>query len=81
MSISQRRTRRLIPVTAWKQYHAWPSEGGLRWLIFNGDSNGFGAVVRRAGRRVLIDQDAFFEWVDSRSADFEREWGDESVDK
>lgn len=59
---------RLIPVTDWNKYHQWPPLGGLRWLIFNEKSNSFDKVVRRVGRRVLIDEAAFFEWV-NRGAD------------
>ncbi len=58
---------RLIPVTAWNQYHAWPPLGGLRHLIFNGHANGFGSVVRRVGGRVLVDEAAFFQWVEEAS--------------
>ena len=58
------RHTRLIPVTNWNNYHPWPPLGGLRHLVFNRARNGFGAVVRRCGRRVLIDEAAFFAWVD-----------------
>ena len=54
---------RLIPVTMWPDYHDWPPIGGLRHLIFNEHQNGFHKVVKRCGRRVLIDEAAFFEWV------------------
>ena len=57
---------RLIPVTKWNEYHEWPPIGGLRHLIFYAETNGFDKVIRRAGRRVLIDEDAFFEWVKTR---------------
>jgi hypothetical protein len=56
--------RRLIPLTMWHQYHAWPPEGGLRHLVFHAERNGFDAVVRRVGKRVLIDEAAFFAYVD-----------------
>ena len=59
---------RLIPAVDWDQHHAWPPIGGLRHLIFNSESNGFGSVVRRVGRRVLIDEAAFFVWVDRQGA-------------
>ena len=39
------------------------SEGGLRHLIFHEHENGFHKCIRRVGRRVLIDEQAFFEWV------------------
>lgn len=54
---------RLIPVTEWNKYHPYPPIGGLRHLIFYGKTNGFAKVVRRVGRRVLIDEAAFFAWV------------------
>ena len=56
-------TSRLIPVTNWNDFHPWPPIGGLRHLIFNASSNSFHAVIRRVGRRVLIDEVAFFEWT------------------
>lgn len=41
--------------------------GGIRWQIFNEQSNGladYGAVVRN-GRSVYIDEDKYFEWLRS----------------
>jgi hypothetical protein len=58
---------RLIPVPKWNTYHEWPPQGGLRHLIFHAKSNGFDRVIKRAGRRVLIDEQAFFEWVESQN--------------
>ena len=58
---------KLIPVTDWNEHHPWPPIGGLRHLIFNADKNGFDAVIKRCGRRVLIDEEAFFEWVDQQN--------------
>ena len=55
---------RLIPVTKWNCYHDWPPIGGLRHLIFHAKSNGFERVLKRCGRRVLIDEKAFFAWVE-----------------
>ena len=55
---------RLIPVSDWENYHAWPPIGGLRYLIFNSKSNGINKAIRRVGRRVLIDETAFFQWVE-----------------
>ena len=43
--------------------------GGLRSLIFNEHQNGLaksGAIVR-IGRKVLIDQNLFFAWVQSQN--------------
>ncbi len=59
----QKSERRLIPVTKWKDYHPWPPIGGLRHLIFYENTNGFKSCVVRCGRRVLIDENKFFEWA------------------
>lgn len=56
---------RLIPANQWPRYHAWPPVGGIRYLIFHSKTNGFDVVIKRVGRRVLIDESAFFAWVDS----------------
>lgn len=58
---------RLIPVSKWNDYHDWPPPGGLRHLIHFRAANGFDAVLRRVGRRLLIDEKAFFEWVDAQT--------------
>ncbi len=58
---------RFIPVTKWNDYHSWPPQGGLRHLIFNAKENGFDAVIRRKGRRVLIDEQAFFKWMNDNN--------------
>ncbi len=58
---------RLIPVTVWNEYHAWPSIAGLRYLIFNEKANGFSNCLRRVGRRVLIDETSFFKWVNEQN--------------
>lgn len=65
-SQAQAKTR-LIPVTKWGDYHQWPPIGGLRHLIFNEHTNGFSKVIRRCGRRVLIDEAAFFQWMEEQN--------------
>ena len=61
-------TTRLIPGDEWPQHHPWPPIGGLRHLIFHAEKNGFSTVVKRLGRRVLIDEAAFFEWANRVAA-------------
>lgn len=58
---------RYIPVTNWEKHHEWPRIWGLRNIIFNRHTNGldkFG-VVKKICKRVLIDEAAFFAWVES----------------
>ncbi len=59
-------TTRLFPATKWP--HPWPPLGGLRHLIFHAKTNGFDQVIRRVGRRILIDEAAFFRWVEQNNS-------------
>ena len=59
-------SNRLIPANKWNERHPWPPIGGMRHLIFFAETNGFNKVIRRIGRRVLIDECAFFEWADKQ---------------
>ena len=60
---------RLIPLTEWNKHHEWPPLGGLRHLVFFAKDNGFHKVIRRVGRRVLLDEQSFFEWVEERNGE------------
>ncbi len=59
---------RLIPLSHWDQHHPWPTPAALRFYVFNQETNGFRkfGVVKRIGRRILIDEAAFFRWVDGQ---------------
>lgn len=39
------------------------SRSSIRYLIFNEKTNGFSNVIRRIGRKVLLDLDAFESWI------------------
>jgi len=58
---------RLIPLTQWADHHSYPPLGQLRAMVFNADKNGFDHCIRRIGRRVLIDEVAYFEWVEAQN--------------
>lgn len=68
MANNHEQTKRYIPITAWNEKHDWPPIGGLRHLVFHSESNGFNKVIRRVGRRVLIDEHAFFQWVEAQNS-------------
>ena len=63
--ITQPQTR-IIPVSKWNDFHVWPTLSSLRRLIRKGKENGFEKAVLRIGKRVLIDEKRFFEWVNSQ---------------
>jgi len=58
---------KLIPVTKWNNHHEWPTEAGLRYYIFNAEFNGFNKVIKKVGRRILLDEAKFFEWVEDKN--------------
>lgn len=58
--------RTLHTVAEFAQRHSFLTEGGLRFQIFNAKENGLtesGAIVR-LGRRVLINEEKYFAWID-----------------
>lgn len=57
--------RRLFTINDWP--HSYPKPGTLRHLIFNSKKNGFDKVIRRVGRRILLDESAYFDWVDQQN--------------
>jgi len=57
---------KLIPLTQWPEHHIYPNIAGLRYLVFNADKNGFASCIKRIGKRILIDEIAYFEWVESQ---------------
>lgn len=62
---------RLIPLTRWNDYHPFPTIPALRWMRFNGHKNGFNRCTLKVGKRVLIDEAKFFDWL--------REFGQEGI--
>lgn len=55
----------LLTVNQFTEKHPAFNKGGVRALIFNENTNGLakaGAVVR-IGRKVLLDESKFFNWV------------------
>lgn len=58
---------RLIPLTDWPKHHPWPPLGGLRHMVFHAKTNGFNKVLKRCGRRILIDEKKFFEYIDEQN--------------
>ena len=59
---------RLIPLVDWPKYHPWPPLGGLRHMVFHGDKTGFSRVTIKVGRRRLIDEKKFFEFVKEQNS-------------
>lgn len=53
-----------LTVSEWCKRHSWPPAGGIRHLIFHAESNGFTRVIRRVGRRVLLNEAEFLKYIE-----------------
>lgn len=58
---------RMIPLSQWNKFHPWPSVPALRWIRFHGESNGFNRCVLKVGKRVLVDEAKFFQWMQEQN--------------
>lgn len=58
---------RLLTVNQFVEAHPFTTHGGLRHIIFNAETNGFKKVIKRMGRKVLIDEKIFFQWVNEQN--------------
>lgn len=58
---------RWFTIKAWANHQGYPSEAGLRGILFNSEKLSFEGCVRRIGRRVLISETRFGEWIAKRS--------------
>jgi hypothetical protein len=58
-------SQRYYTVNQFCDKHPFITLGGLRANIFHAESNGLNNALRRIGRKILIDEDAYFDWLDS----------------
>ncbi len=59
-------SRNLIPVPRWHEFHLYPSERQLRWLIFT-NKDDFNQCLVRVGKRILIDEEKYFTWLEKQN--------------
>ncbi len=60
-------SQNLFTVSQFCEKHKCFTQGAMRWHLFNAANNGLavtGAIIR-VGRRVYIDEDLFFSWINS----------------
>ena len=71
MNVTTNNNRRLIPLAQWNEFHVWPTIANLRYYVQNQDTNGMRehCVVMRVGKRLLIDEPAFFRWVEAQQGE------------
>jgi hypothetical protein len=57
----------IFTVRQMAERHPAFSENSLRYHIFHSESNKLNKALIRVGRKVLIKEPAFLEWLDSQS--------------
>ncbi len=57
----------LTPRQLPERFPAW-TESGIRYLIFNAETNGFKKCIKRVGRKLLIDEAIFVSWIETQNA-------------
>lgn len=60
-------SQRYYTIGQFASKYPFTSNGGLRHLIFYEKTNGFYKVVKRIGRKVLIDEVAYFNWIEENN--------------
>lgn len=68
MAIKQSKTR-YIPVAKFDQYHPWPTPLAIRNRIHaarRGTDADFLKCIKKVGGRVLVDEEAFFAWLENQ---------------
>lgn len=60
--------RELLTIEQFCSRHKAFTTGGVRWQVFNEEKNGLKAsgAILRVGRRVLIDPQKYFRWIDDQ---------------
>lgn len=56
-----------LTVRQMAEKHPAFSEASLRYHIFHEKQNGLAEAIRRVGRKILINEGQFFEWVESQN--------------
>lgn len=68
MSQAEKHTsKNYLSLKQWlNKYQAIP-EGGIRHLIFTNKDNFTAKVVKKIGRKILLDEEAFLNYIDAHS--------------
>jgi len=54
-------------VKIFTQKFPFMTQSGLRYMIFHANKNGFDGVIRRIGSKVLINAQAFEQWLEENN--------------
>ena len=56
----------LLTVKQFSQKYPAFSEASLRYHIFHENQNGLSKAIVRIGRKILIKEETFFDWVENQ---------------
>jgi len=57
-----------LTVNEMLEKYSWLKPGGLRHFLFNSKKNGLEKAIRRMGKRkILINEQLFFLWIDEQN--------------
>ncbi len=60
-------TPNYLTVKQMAQRHPAFSEASLRYHIFNETKNGIDKAIKRVGRKILINEELFFVWLEGQN--------------
>ena len=60
-------TNNFLTLKQWLQRYQAIPEGGIRHLIFTNKDNFNNRVVKKLGRKILLDELAFLSYIDEHS--------------
>ena len=66
VTLAPRGVRTLLTVQQFSEKHRAFTPGALRFMLFNREENGLTRAVVRVGRRILLDEEEFFGWLDEQ---------------
>lgn len=59
----------LFTVGQFAERHKWLKLSTLRNILAKRKANGLDKAICKLGKKILINEDLFFEWFDAQSAD------------
>ena len=66
MSDAIEKTKKFVSLKQIPKLHPAFTMPSLRWIIFNEKYNGASIFIRRVGKKIVIDLEAFENWVNEK---------------
>ena len=66
MNETLEKTKKFVSLKQITEIHPAFTLPGLRWIIFNEKFNGASVFIKRIGKKIVIDLEAFENWVNEK---------------